>query len=184
MMKKMLCALMVIVMSALLIMPVAASEFAEPEVVEGNPACDDIICDWIGFKIEPGPWEGTHEIDGLGSITIEMVNETHFNFTATGVLINAVIVKGGDNAVLYNYHVYNDGPVSADTMLGPALNPANDQYFDISHIEFCYIVDGTPTPTPTPTPPPVPEFPISVPVVMSVFALAMGAVVLSLGKNH
>ncbi len=162
---------MVIIASAFIVLPGAAS-IVVPDFVEGNPTCNDIVCGWDGFKIEPGPWAGTHNIDGLGTVTIEMVNDTHFNYTTSGVLINAVIVKGGPCANVYNY----DSPVTADTILGTPWNPNNgDDYYGISHIDFCYEAG-------TPTPPPVPEFPFYMPAMMAVFALAMGAAVISLGK--
>ena len=116
----------------------------------------------------------------IGSITIEMVNDTHFNFTATGILINAVIVKGKDSYV-YNYSGTSYGsPITADTILNPPLNPSSGSFPDISHIEFCYVEDEIPTTPPTS----VPEFPFFATPVIVVFGLIMGAVVLSLTKRQ
>ncbi|WFN33856.1 hypothetical protein L1S32_08370 [Methanogenium sp. S4BF] len=196
MMKKMLIAFIICILSALLVMPGCASEFVEPELYDWNIKCCDLGFDGSSFKIEAPPdfpWPGTHSVGGIGSITIEMVNETHFNFTATGILINAVIVKGMDSYV-YNYSGPSYGsPVTADTILNPPLNSCNGKFPAISHIEFCYVEDGVePTPTPTETPtetpttPPtsVPEFPLFATPVIVVFSLIMGAVVLSLTKRR
>lgn len=181
MMKKMLFALMVIIASALIILPGAASDYVEPDFVLKNPKCCDLNECWDSFKIEE-KWEGTHYIDGMGSITITMVNDCCFSFESEGIIINAVIVKGGPCAEVYNYYKYAE-PVTEDTVLCPPFNPNSGKLYDISHIEFCYEKCWTPTPTPPPTTPtPVPEFPFYMPAMMAIFALAMGAVVVSLGK--
>ncbi|WP_319642281.1 hypothetical protein [Methanovulcanius yangii] len=151
----------------------------DPDYVDGNPKCCDLDSCYEAYKIEDGPYAGTHYIDG-GSITITMVNATHFNFETDGICVYAVIVKGRD-ANVYNYYDY-DGPITSDTILGPPLNPSSGKYPDISHIDFCYACcPPTPTPPPT-TPTPVPEFPFYMPAMMALFALVMGAVVVSLGK--
>ena len=193
---------MVCILSALLVMPACASEWVVPEEADYNIKCCDLGYDGNSFKIDAPPWPGTHSVDGIGSITIEMVNDTHFNFTASGILINAVIVKAC-NSNVYNYTGSYGSPVPYDTILSPPVNPSNGQFPDISHIEFCYgegefTMTPTPTPTmtppqtptltmtPTPTPPPttVPEFPVFAAPVIVVFSLIMGAAILILAKRQ
>ena len=163
---------MVCIISCLLIIPVGASEFVEPEYYDYNIKCSDLGYDGSSFNIEEPPvfpWPGTHYVDSIGSITIEMVNDTHFNFTSTGVEINAVIVKGKDSYV-YNYTGSYGSPVTSDTVLSPPLNPSSGKFADISHIEFCY--NGSDKP--------VPEFPfVTAPAIM-IFGLILGVIMVSL----
>lgn len=111
-----------------------------PSLVEGNPACMDIV--GLEFdhdeKIEPVE-DGTFgfSFNGVtGTITLE-VNEgaKTFDFTISGALANAVIVKGGPNANLYDYSPL--GGVSSDTDLH-APNRGGG-FFGLSHISFCLI---------------------------------------------
>lgn len=173
----MLCAL-----SCLFVVSGSASVIA-PEECDYNVNCEDLGYEGYSLKIDAPPWSGTHIIDGVGSITIEMINDTHFNFTTIGILINAAVVKGGDGANVYNY----SGPsyrqtVSSDTVLGTRLNPTNGKFYDISHIDFCYAI--TPPPTTVPTPPPVPEFPKFMVPVFVIFSMIGCAGILSLVKNQ
>lgn len=170
---------MVCILSCLLIMPVSASVVA-PEEYDFNIKCEDLGYEGYSFKIDAPPWPGTYVINGVGSVTIEMMNETHFNFATSGISIHAVIVKGGEGSNVYNY----SGPsyvqtVTSDTGLGTRLNPSSGKYYDISHIEFCYTL----TPPPSTTPPPVPEFPISVPPVLVIVSMFACVGILYLLKN-
>jgi hypothetical protein len=59
----------------------------------------------------------------------------YLDFTVTaGPPIVGVFVKGGDNGNLYTYNP----PVTSDSNLHTPLNPQNHQYFDVSHVSFCY----------------------------------------------
>lgn len=170
---------MVVVMAALVVVPAAASDYLdEPTFMEGNPSCSDLNDCWNAYKIDGGPYAGTYNVGG-GTVTIEMDGEYCFNFTAEGVEIYAVIVKGGPCANVYNYYEDYGDTVSADNGLCTPLNENSGCCYGISHIDFCYEACE-----PTPTPPPVPEFPISALAVMGIFGLAMCAVVASLGKNQ
>ena len=168
--------LMVCVLSCLLIMTVSAS-IVSPEEYDYNVKCEDLGYGAYAFKIDAPPWEGTHIVDNIGSVTIEMINETHFDFTASGIVIHAAIVKGGEGSNVYNYSGPSYGStVTSDTDLGTRMNPSSGKYYDISHIDFCYDT----------TPPLVPEFPTSVIpvlVIISIIACA-GIMVLSLVRNH
>lgn len=168
--------LMMCILACLLILPVSAGVVTLEEY-NFNVKCEDLGCGGNAFKIEDTEWGGTHPIESIGSVTIRMINNTHFDFTASGISIHAVIVKGGKGANVYNYSCSSYGStVTSDTDLGTRLNPSSGKYYDISHIEFCYDT----------TPPPVPEFPPSVVpvlVIISIFAYA-GILVLSLVRNQ
>lgn len=164
-------------------MPGCASVVA-PEEYDYNVNCEDLGHGGYVFKIDDPPWEGTHAVDSIGSVTIEMVNDTHFHFTTSGILINAAIVKGGEGSNVYNY----SGPaygsaVSADTDLGTRMNPNSGKYYDISHIEFCYTITAQTTP---PTPPPVPEFPTSITPFLGFMGLiaCAGVIILALARKQ
>jgi hypothetical protein len=174
---------MACILSCLLVMPGCASVVA-PEEYDYNVNCEDLGYGGYAFKLDSPPWEGTHSIDSIGSVTIEMINETHFNFTTSGILINAAIVKGGDGSNVYNYSGPAYGmPVSSDTILCTRVNPTNGLFYDISHIEFCYKITSQTTP---PTPPPVPEFPPSITPLLGVVGLigCAGVIILSLAKKQ
>ena len=124
---------------------VAVASAGTPVYCDGNPKCSDINCtsqSCIGdgcpgesFKLESGPWGGNHNIPNTTCyININMVNETHFNFTST-VAVNAVIVKGGPCA---NVYFYNPATYYDIDLLSPPANPNCGKYYDISHIEFCH----------------------------------------------
>jgi hypothetical protein len=147
-----------------------------PILVDGNPSCTTLnannatfptITSDFGFKVNNAPTgtfpfdesnggelTGGAPSDGANSVTITNVETTTlgqiFDWAAT-MGIDAVIVKGGDNA---NVYVYSPEAVSDQDLHAP-INPSNNKYHDISHIEFCYDYDpatNTPTNTPTDTP--------------------------------
>jgi len=95
--------------------------------------------DQFYFKYEP-------VVDGTeNGVTID-VRETAmgpvFDFWST-IQILAVLVKGGPDALLYDYRPEG---VSADTGLHAPLNLNSGKYYGLSHIEF-----GTGAPVPEPT---------------------------------
>lgn len=94
-----------------------------------NPSCQELGYDF-GFKIDSPPFAGTHDIDGLNSVTITE-DGTYFDWEAT-LGMDAVIVKGGDNANVYEY--------SPEATSGSGLHspPKGENIPEISHIEFCY----------------------------------------------
>jgi hypothetical protein len=130
----------VFVVLALLMLVAFAGDLAtaasvEPSTVPGNPSCADLGYDF-GFKPQPEPPPtGTYTFpDGINTVTITS-DGTYFDWTST-LGIDAVIVKGGSNANVYEY----DPPAEefSDTVLHSPINPNNNQPYAISHIEFCY----------------------------------------------
>lgn len=103
-----------------------------PVLVAGNPTCVGLGYDF-GFKIDP-PTPGVYNIDGVNTVNFSTSDGVYFNWTST-LGMDAVIVKGGNNANAYVYdppaESFGDGGLhSPDNASG---NPAA-----ISHIEFCY----------------------------------------------
>ena len=179
MVKKIVIGLMVCALSCILILPVSASVIV-PEEYDFNINCEDLGYVGYALNIDASPWQGVHIVDGAGSVTIEMINDTHFNFTTSGILIYAVVVKGGDGTNVYNYSGSSYGEaVTSDTVLGTRLNPNNNKFYDISHIDFCYKI----TP-PSTTPSSVPEFPVLIVPVFVVINLIACAVILHLVRDH
>src|SRR5688572_15276798 len=134
----------------------ARASHVEPILVPGNPTCPPGT---IELKVEPVA-DGTYS-DGTLTVTIDVRDTAEgqvFDFTAN-IGVDAVIAKGGPDGNLYLYNP----EVTSDTGLRAPLNPANNQFFGLSHISFCYDVEpptntptetltNTPTNTPTDTP--------------------------------
>jgi len=139
---------------ALFLIPGAAQAASvDPALVDGNPSCAD-----LGYphelKFDP-PVPGSKSVDG---VTVDMSlgadqYGTLVDWTSSSP-IDAVIVKGGPNALSYVYA----GESSGDTGLHTPFN-GPDKYYGLSHVNFCWD-DQTPPPddkTPPPgddTPPP------------------------------
>jgi hypothetical protein len=133
--------------------PVAATHVT-PVLKDGNPVCSGPggpAGESLGFanegvKIDP-PAEGTFDV-GDGTVTISdidtSVNPATFTWTSEGVVVLAVIVKGGSNA---NVYFYNPPPTTTDD----GLHAPNG----FSHIEICWEA-APPPPSPTPVVTPVP----------------------------
>jgi len=115
-----------------------------PIVLDDNPDCGDAGYGF-GFKVNGddngiyyltatyGSLTGGAPSDPGNSITISNSNGTTFDWSAT-LGIDAVIVKGGNNANLYEY----DPEETSDSGLHPPINSNTGQPYGISHIEFCY----------------------------------------------
>lgn len=104
-----------------------------PIVVAGNPTCVGQGYAF-GYKPQPEPPpSGTYTFPGTAETVTINSDGTYFSWTST-LGIDAVIVKGGNNA---NVYVYSP-EASTDTGLHSPINPNNHQPYGISHIEFCY----------------------------------------------
>ncbi len=117
------------------------ADHINPQLITGNgnhsPSCQDLGYQYE-FKIDP-PNDGTYYLPGnTGSVTITNVSQGIFNWSST-FGIDAVIVKGGPNANLYEY----DPPSESfgDNNLSTPINPNNGKPYGLSHVSFCYDVD-------------------------------------------
>ena len=118
----------------------AQAASVEPGFIAGNPSCADLNSQWTEVKYEPVQ-SGTNEVgDGSISVTVDGAVRS-FGFTATPG-VDAVIVKGGPNALVYAY----DPDSAGDTGLHAPVNPENGDYYGLSHISFCYGPDAPPPP--------------------------------------
>ncbi|MDQ0992463.1 hypothetical protein [Streptomyces sp. V3I7] len=127
--------------------PAAAQQRAvvDPVVVPGNPTCDDINGfvgdidvapqDATGIPItsDDGTLTGTLDVDFSeeqgGALTLE-----DFNFSGD-LVAGAVLVKGGNNANLYDYRP--NGIASDQNLIAP-LNMGGNQPA-ISQVTFCFL---------------------------------------------
>src|SRR5215211_2510847 len=115
----------------------AEAAHVTPVFVEGNATCAQLAPGTTELKVEPVA-DGTYT-DGTLSVTIDVRDTAAgqvIDFTAN-MGIDAVFVKGGSGGNLYVFHP----EVTADTDLHAPVNPANNTYFGISHISFCYDVE-------------------------------------------
>lgn len=120
-----------------------------PRLVAGNPDCGDVGYNF-GFKLDnpqngtftltnpPGELTGGAPSDPSNSVTLTNLSGNRFDWSAT-LGIDAVIVKAGPNAYVYDY----SPEAFSDTNL---VSPQPDS---ISHIEFCYDYNVTVTKTAT-----------------------------------
>jgi hypothetical protein len=111
----------------------------QPILVDGNPNCatlpDDILPgSHLEYKIEGAPTDQTYGAPGSFQVTITNADGKFFDWSSlTGV--DAVIVKGGNNADAFVYDLTAES--NGDTLLHAPLAD-NGQYRDISHVSFCY----------------------------------------------
>lgn len=146
-------ALASIVISVVLLAALGAqASHVEPVYTTGNPKCPDGL---TGFKIDGADFGDGQKSDGTLTVTIANFDGANATFDwASNIGVDQVIVKGGDNANVYTY----DPESTGDTGLHTPLNPNNDKNYGLSHVEFCYDVESSPSPTPsqsvTPTPTP------------------------------
>jgi hypothetical protein len=94
-----------------------------PSVVAGNPTCEDLGMTTIN-KFDP-PQSGT-----ANGVTIT-VDGTNVDWSATDP-VAAIIVKGGDNANVYEYN-----GATSDTGLTTPTNPHNGTPYGLSHVNAC-----------------------------------------------
>jgi hypothetical protein len=126
----------------------------------GGPAtCPD---GEIPLRIESanGVESGTYDIldeggNDVGDITIMVSDEAEgqvFSFEVTDgdLAVRRVFVKGGggnigtQNLYVYGAPLFTDG-IDSDALLHAPVNPNNGTYYDLSHVDFCFIPDGNNT---------------------------------------
>jgi uncharacterized repeat protein (TIGR01451 family) len=117
----------------------ASGDGVQPVVVPSNPDCDDVLPGQYLFAHKTGvPHDDTIPLSFMGqtgTLVIDVHGNSTFDFTFTGDFVAiGVIVKGGPNANFYDYSPDGD---DADTALHAPVNPQNDKFYGLSHIEFC-----------------------------------------------
>jgi hypothetical protein len=93
-----------------------------------------------------GTYSASTTIDGV-LVTVEVTTypNNSFDFNIINGTTARVFVQGGGDYLLYQYDppylsATNEGPVSFDTGLHDGVNPQNqNEYQDVSHIDFCLI---------------------------------------------
>ena len=154
----------------------AAAASVTPSVVDGNPKCADYGMN--EFKIDSNPNPGTFG-DSAFTVTVTKPTADSIDFSAASPAVSIVLMKGGDNANLYDYR---PTPVAADTGLTTPMNSNSGKPYGISHISFCYGTatppqnnpadPGTPANTPAPETPAAPQTPPPAPQVIAAAAPA------------
>ena len=104
-----------------------------PDLIPNNPSCEDLGYDY-GFK--PSPETAPNGVYTNGTLTVTTTNNdgTYFDWTSN-LGLDAVIVKGGDNADAFVYDPPQES--TSDTRLHAPFK-ADGTPRNISHIEFCY----------------------------------------------
>jgi hypothetical protein len=100
--------------------------------IAGNPTCADLGFT-NEFKVDP-PKPGTFNLPNGGQVMVIIDANEKISFHTSGVLFQAVIVKGGPNANVYYYN----SPVMSGGPLRTPVNPSNNQNYGLSHYNFCY----------------------------------------------
>jgi hypothetical protein len=133
-------------LAALVALPgVTSATTVTPTLVADNPKCSDLNPAWSSVKADP-PNDGVYT-DGTLSANVSK-NAGAVDWSSN-MPIDAVIIKGGDNANVY-YYTPN---ASSDTGLVTPTNPSNGQPYGLSHVDFCYGPGGEPDPGTNPPPP-------------------------------
>jgi hypothetical protein len=101
----------------------------------GNPQCGTVAEGGFNLTIDAADLA----VGNYGPIDITAYDGTYVSWAINSEYLyiydaNLVIVKGGPNAILYNYDTLDDW----DTDLTAPVNPKNDKYYGISHISFCF----------------------------------------------
>ena len=105
--------------------------------VDGNPQCGAAPTGGFNLKIEAEDLG----VGNYGPIRITAYDGTHVSWEIRADFLHVydadvVIVKGGPNAIVYNYDTFDD----SDTRLTAPrnFNGAQPKYYGISHISFCF----------------------------------------------
>ncbi|MBA2662766.1 MAG: hypothetical protein H0U74_10755 [Bradymonadaceae bacterium] len=96
-----------------------------------NPTCEDLGLGTHSTKFED-PKSGTYTLLGDKKVVLD-VNNPYFDWKSS-IDIEAVIVKGGPTANVYEY----DPERTYDKGLHSPINPNNGKPYGLSHITFCY----------------------------------------------
>lgn len=118
------------------------------QYVAGNPSCGAASAGGINIKIEAEDLA----VGNYGPIAITYYDGKYVSWEIRAAYLDTydadmVIVKGGPNAIIYQYSSLADdptnpdgGPDDSDTRLTAPRNPngAGPKYYGISHISFCF----------------------------------------------
>jgi len=110
----------------------AEASSVEPTLVPGKPNCCDVCGCIFEYKIKPVE-PGTYYPDVTHYVTIT-VSGDYMDWNSN-LSMDCVIVKGGNNANLYDYR---PGESLGDTGLHAPINRHNQKPYDLSHVSFCY----------------------------------------------
>lgn len=130
----------------------------QPTTVPGNPA-ENTYCT-KAFRIEfgdkPGQYgfvDGWYDIPG-GKVYLDFSTGDCGPMVSweagPGVKVDLVVVKGGDNANVYDYSGIVPRPMSDDYLHSPIAG-GSGKYAAVSHIDFCYRVSLQVSKTAVPT---------------------------------
>ena len=107
------------------------------QYMAGNPKCGAAPTGGFNLKIEAEDLA----VGNYGPIRITAVSGKYVSWEIRSAYLdtydaNTVIVKGGPNAIIYSYDLWDD----ADTRLTAPrnLNGAQPKYYGISHVDFCF----------------------------------------------
>ena len=104
-----------------------------PTKIEGNPTCTGLGY-LYGLKFDyPQDTPGAYPL-GTGMVTWSVTDDKYVSWSST-FGVDAVIVKGGNNANLYEYQPPAES--FGDTGLVSPVNQGG-QVSKLSHVEFCY----------------------------------------------
>jgi hypothetical protein len=103
----------------------------DPEWDDGSPLYA-ALSDFNGGTFQ----SGIYPIDGLGFVEIATEDDIYFDWTSTRST-DAVIVKGGPGANLYEYDPESFGDID----LHAPINSNNDEPYSLSYVEFCFDYD-------------------------------------------
>ena len=134
-------ALTAIAIFVIILVGMVHAQRVQPVEVPGNPSCADQSVGEAEFKINDGFFKGTFAVPGMGTISVRVVqyknnSEPKAISWSSTFDVQAVIVKGGSSANIYDYTSL--GGLQEDNFL---LSPyAHTTQTTISHILFCYRV--------------------------------------------
>lgn len=101
--------------------------------MEGNTKCENLNSNWFEIKFEDSnQWPASiqwGDVEISLKIAAGLVTEWSSNYG-----IDAVIVKGGNNA---NVYYYNPEATSGGGLVTPT-NPNNNNPYGLSHVSFCF----------------------------------------------
>src|SRR5687767_7860364 len=88
-------------LALLVVAPVAQAASVAPRLVLDNPSCEELGYAFL-VKFEGSDLPGNGESETLAGITVSRTGEGSINWSST-VAVDAVIVKGGPDANVYDY---------------------------------------------------------------------------------